>query len=377
MEVTNETISSCVRRRHGAGRCCGGGGPASALGCAILQGAGLCAGLQLERVLSGRERRRLLGSLAYWEVAGGFNTSGGLVGGTIGYNYQMNQIVLGVEGDIDWADINGTVNNAACPLGCKTRDTWLSTVRGPLLGYAAIADAVHPAVSRWATSRRRPLLLPAAVRSMRAGRLAAGLNLPSPAIGRPRPQYLYVGSRQLQLRRWLLRHHRSRRRRLQGEHPSRGLELPVLIVTAIGKSKKEPRDESPGVFSWDDDKDARATRREGSITASLPLPQLDGAPSPNPATRQQIFFARFAPEFVQPGRDCSKRHARWDAGRVNTDRRTPSPLLQPTDRPNNLFVPTEPSGGRNVRGATAFPVPGTSPAEHGVSPVQPAGLVVS
>jgi outer membrane immunogenic protein len=33
------------------------------------------------------------------------NPSGGLVGGTVGYNYQINQFVVGVEGDLDWADI--------------------------------------------------------------------------------------------------------------------------------------------------------------------------------------------------------------------------------------------------------------------------------
>lgn len=71
-----------------------------------------------------------------WTTPGGFDTSGGLVGGTVGYNYQMNQAVLGVEGDVDWADINGTVTNTACPIGCKTSDSWLSTVRGRL-GYAA------------------------------------------------------------------------------------------------------------------------------------------------------------------------------------------------------------------------------------------------
>src|SRR5476651_2559028 len=37
-----------------------------------------------------------------------FNVNGGLVGGTIGYNYQFGQTVLGIEGDIDWADINGS-----------------------------------------------------------------------------------------------------------------------------------------------------------------------------------------------------------------------------------------------------------------------------
>jgi outer membrane immunogenic protein len=74
-----------------------------------------------------------------WTSTGGFDTSGGLVGGTIGYNYQMNQVVLGVEGDIDWANISGstapgcTAINAA---GCQTSNSWLSTVRARL-GYAA------------------------------------------------------------------------------------------------------------------------------------------------------------------------------------------------------------------------------------------------
>jgi outer membrane immunogenic protein len=72
-----------------------------------------------------------------WTTTGSFDTSGGLVGGTIGYNYQINQVVLGLEGDIDWADINGSVTNAGCPsTACTTTDNWLSTVRGRL-GYAA------------------------------------------------------------------------------------------------------------------------------------------------------------------------------------------------------------------------------------------------
>ena len=71
-----------------------------------------------------------------WDSTGSFDISGGLVGGTVGYNYQIGGAVIGVEGDIDWADINGSATNLACPLGCKTSETWLSTVRGRL-GYAA------------------------------------------------------------------------------------------------------------------------------------------------------------------------------------------------------------------------------------------------
>jgi len=71
-----------------------------------------------------------------WTTTSGFDTTGGFVGGTIGYNYQMDQAVLGIEGDIDWADINGSTS-AGCPASsCKTSDSWLATVRGRL-GYAA------------------------------------------------------------------------------------------------------------------------------------------------------------------------------------------------------------------------------------------------
>ena len=64
---------------------------------------------------------------------GSFDTSGGLVGGTIGYNWQMNQFVFGLEGDIDWSNIRGS---AACAgTTCEARNDWLSTVRGRF-GYA-------------------------------------------------------------------------------------------------------------------------------------------------------------------------------------------------------------------------------------------------
>jgi len=61
------------------------------------------------------------------------NTSGGLVGGTLGYNYQLGQVVFGIEGDIDWSGIKGSETCGG--LNCDTRNNWLSTVRGRL-GYA-------------------------------------------------------------------------------------------------------------------------------------------------------------------------------------------------------------------------------------------------
>ncbi len=70
-----------------------------------------------------------------WTSSGSRDVSGGLVGSTLGYNYQVGQAVFGIEGDIDWADIDGSTTTG-CPAGCKTSNSWLSTVRGRL-GYAA------------------------------------------------------------------------------------------------------------------------------------------------------------------------------------------------------------------------------------------------
>lgn len=64
---------------------------------------------------------------------GSFNADGGVVGGTLGYNYQYGQAVLGLEGDIDWSGMGG---NATCGgTTCTVNNDWLGTVRGRL-GYS-------------------------------------------------------------------------------------------------------------------------------------------------------------------------------------------------------------------------------------------------
>ena len=64
------------------------------------------------------------------------NTSGGLAGGTIGYNYQAGPWVFGVEGDGDWSGIKGTASAGICAgTSCETRNDWLATARGRV-GYA-------------------------------------------------------------------------------------------------------------------------------------------------------------------------------------------------------------------------------------------------
>jgi outer membrane immunogenic protein len=60
--------------------------------------------------------------------------TGWLAGATLGYNYQMGSVVLGIEGDYDWADIKGS-ETCAVILTCETKNTYLATIRGRI-GYA-------------------------------------------------------------------------------------------------------------------------------------------------------------------------------------------------------------------------------------------------
>jgi opacity protein-like surface antigen len=68
--------------------------------------------------------------------------AGVLIGGDIGYNYQVGPWVYGIEGDLGWSNAIGG-KSAQCPSGgvnsffytCEVRADWLSTVTGRI-GYA-------------------------------------------------------------------------------------------------------------------------------------------------------------------------------------------------------------------------------------------------
>lgn len=78
-------------------------------------------------------------------TTGSFDTSGALVGGTIGYNWQLsNQFVFGLEGDLDWSSIRGS--SACGGTSCETRNDWLGTVRGRI-GYVGWWDRVMPYIT--------------------------------------------------------------------------------------------------------------------------------------------------------------------------------------------------------------------------------------
>ncbi len=70
--------------------------------------------------------------------SGKFSTKGGLLGGQVGYNWQVGKTVLGVESDIDWAKVSGTASGGVCATDgggqCETKQSWFGTTRARL-GY--------------------------------------------------------------------------------------------------------------------------------------------------------------------------------------------------------------------------------------------------
>jgi outer membrane immunogenic protein len=78
-----------------------------------------------------------LGAITSKFDSASFNTYGGVFGGTFGAQMQQGHLVLGVESDIDWADITGsktltpTIGGVAQPftVGLKADIDWTSTAR--------------------------------------------------------------------------------------------------------------------------------------------------------------------------------------------------------------------------------------------------------
>jgi len=71
-------------------------------------------------------------------LSGTPHDNGGVVGGTLGGNFQAGAFVFGVEGDWDYSGINTGTTASICTFSgnCQTGNNWLATMRGRA-GYAA------------------------------------------------------------------------------------------------------------------------------------------------------------------------------------------------------------------------------------------------
>ena len=174
-----------------------------------------------------------------WTSTNEFDVSGGMVGGTIGYNWQSGNWVYGLEGDIDWTDISGRTH-FACSFGCKTSNSWLATVRGRV-GYAY--DRFLPYITGGLAVGDIRARTPGFVRRqryqcrLRGGRrhricadqqldLEGGVSLRRP--------------RRLQLRHRLRHSVVDRQRLVPGQHLPRRRQPPLLIAARRADTGKAP-----------------------------------------------------------------------------------------------------------------------------------------
>jgi len=66
-----------------------------------------------------------------------FDSDGAVVGGQLGFNYQIQQWVLGIEGEMAWSDVKGgfSGSNNNGPASWNTDNKWIATLAGRV-GYA-------------------------------------------------------------------------------------------------------------------------------------------------------------------------------------------------------------------------------------------------
>ena len=131
---------------------------------------------------------------------GSYAVNGGLIGGTIGYNWQIARWVYGFEGDYSWADISGrsdqcglSANNAHA---CGTKLSSLGTLRGRV-GYAvgAAGNWLLFATGGLAVGEVRgwDVLTPASGSELRPGwTVGAGVETKFAPNWSAKVEYLYV-----------------------------------------------------------------------------------------------------------------------------------------------------------------------------------------
>lgn len=89
---------------------------------------GLYVGINGGGAFGNSDLSNALGSTSY-------DVTGGLAGGTIGYNWQVGRVVYGLEADGDWSGLKGTSSATTPCVSCETSNPWLATARGRI-GYA-------------------------------------------------------------------------------------------------------------------------------------------------------------------------------------------------------------------------------------------------
>ena len=153
-----------------------------------------------------------------------FNTNGFLFGGTVGFNFPVSAVLVGVEGDIDWSGLSGSapncaVNASGATATCQTKSNLLGTARARV-GYAVDRTLIYvtggAAFAPVQTGLNPPSTFDTTTKP--GGQQAPASSLPFSEIGAPRPNISLSTSPRAPARPWriagALPARRSRSRRI-------------------------------------------------------------------------------------------------------------------------------------------------------------------
>ena len=120
-------------------------------------------------------------------TTGSLSDNGGVVGGTLGANFQSGAFVFGVEGDWDYSAINTGTTSSICTFSgnCQTGNNWLATARGRA-GYAADRVLLYAAAGSAFANVQTNFNGTTTSHTQSGWTAGAGIEWPSRIIGRPR-----------------------------------------------------------------------------------------------------------------------------------------------------------------------------------------------
>jgi outer membrane immunogenic protein len=128
-----------------------------------------------------------------WGWGADTDGSGGLVGGTVGYNWQMNQVVFGLEADIAWSGIESDGDVCRRGLRCDASIDWFGTARGRVgLAMDRFMPYVTGGLAYGDVSATRAAGLPDRSEMQAGWTLGAGMEFALTAPWTAKLEYLYV-----------------------------------------------------------------------------------------------------------------------------------------------------------------------------------------
>ena len=126
-----------------------------------------------------------------WDAVNSFDVSGGLIGGTVGYNWQFGQVVVGAEGDIDWSGIKGDDHGAVPRRMRDAQQMARHRPRAAGLCLRPLSALLHRWSRAWRHQRHPPVLPGGSITNV-GWTVGAGLEVGLVSNVSVKAEYLFV-----------------------------------------------------------------------------------------------------------------------------------------------------------------------------------------